>query len=85
MKKITLSDFEVKSFVTTLNEQRSLTVKGGATCDHFCEDVGQPSDPTCCNCGGGGTGGGAGHTEVPVCPVSYPQIWCEGDTALCTN
>ena len=86
MKKITLGKLEVKSFVTTLKAEKLFTVKGGASGLPDCEDVGQPTDNGCPPTTGTGTGN-PGHTEPPFCPVSYPQIYCDGGdgSALCTN
>ena len=77
MKKIKLKNLEVKSFITNLSNENSETVKGGFTVDILCN-----KSPT------GGTGGTNTNTQVPACPVSYPQIWCDGnpyETPLCTN
>ena len=85
MKKIKLKDFEVKSFVTDLKSGWMDTVKGGASGNPSCEDPGFPTQS--CTCNGTGTGN-TNNTQVPACPVSYPQIYCDGDpyeTPLCTN
>ena len=85
MKKITLKKLKVKSFVTTLNAEKVLTVKGGASGLPDCEEVGQPTENTCPPTGTGT--GNTNNTQPPFCPVSYPQIYCDGGdgSALCTN
>ena len=85
MKKITLKRLEIKSFVTTLKTENSLTVKGCVSALPDCENVCQPTD---CNCTPTQTGtGNTNYTQPPFCPVSYPQIYCDGGdgSALCTN
>ena len=81
-----LKELEVKSFITSLQQNLLNTVKGGNSGLPDCEDAGQPTD---CGCPDTGTGTGtATYTQVPACPVSYPQIVCDGGpygTALCTN
>ncbi len=71
--KLNLNHLEVKSFVTTFEQNTSNTVKGGS---YTCYPCDEPTDPDPCGttgcptnygCGGGGTGGGGTATWRPNC------------------
>lgn len=74
-RKLNLNELEVKSFITSLEHEKLVTIKGGDTeqCDSqgdtWCQEESDPHGP--CG-GGGGTGGGAPNTQFPDCQPGGP-------------